>query len=201
MRPFPRVGADGSITVDRGFASSRGARVRALINPLKQRSALVSLVAERYNVWRRQPEAAGGAARAPALARELTLCSAHPDSLYLEQYRLCKRLMADMARLCNARGARLWLMSVPVVRRAAELESFRAIDASFDPAFFDRDLAALADTSGAGFIPLAEPFRAAGTRRGVDLFWSHWNYAGHRVAATELARALAGATVGRGSRP
>jgi hypothetical protein len=188
-RPFPRVESDGSISFDTSFATSGGYRSRALINGLKQRSALVSLVAERYNAWHRAPAPdADGAPR--AISREQSLCTAHPDSTYLRNYALNKRLLAGMAAACAARGAKLWLMSVPVVRGRAEADALRALDPTFDARFFDRDLAALADSSGAGFVPVADRFLAPGRARGEPLFWAHWSYAGHRAAADALVRAL-----------
>ncbi|HEU4365676.1 MAG TPA: SGNH/GDSL hydrolase family protein [Candidatus Krumholzibacteria bacterium] len=191
LRPYASLGADGSIRVDTGFARSAAYRTRVRLNPLKQRSALVSLVAERYNVWRRAPARGGHAGSAGAtITRALSLCTARPDSTFLENYRVNKALLADMARGCAARGVKLWIMAVPPVRDDASTAALRARDPSFDPGFFDCDLAALAEAAGAGFVPLTGRFAAAARAGGEGLFWGHWNYAGHRVAAGALADAL-----------
>ncbi len=189
-RPYPRLQSDGSLVFDMSFRQSRGYRMRALINPVKQRSVLASLLAERYNALRRAP-APTAAVGEPRISRERSLCTAHPDSTYLRQYALNKHLLAEMAAACAARGVTLWLMSVPPVRHPGEEAALRAIDPSFDSAFFDDDLAALADSAGAGFVALAGPFAASGRAGGEPLFWAHWSYAGHRVAADALVGALA----------
>jgi lysophospholipase L1-like esterase len=190
LRPFPSLEPGGLVSIDMGFAHTRAYQSRAIVNGVKQRSALVSLLAERYNAWRRAPPPRARAGER-TISREHSLCTAQPDSVYLRQYAMNKRLLAEMAGACAARGARLWLMSVPVVRGPAEAASLRALDPTFDPGFFDRDLAALADSTGAGFVPLAGRFEASARAGGAPLFWAHWSYAGHRVVADALVEALA----------
>jgi hypothetical protein len=185
LRPFPRVAEDGSVRLDMSFAESRAYRSRVAINPLKQSSALVSLMAERYNAWNLAPPTANR-----AMPRDKSLCTAAADSAFVEYYAMNKRLMTRVASECADRGVNLWLMAVPVVRRAHETAELRALDPTFDPVWFDRDLAALADSIGAGFIPLQERFAAAEEASGEPLFWAHWSYAGHRVAAAALVEAM-----------
>jgi hypothetical protein len=76
------------------------------INPLKQHSALVSLVAERYNMWRQTRTAAGRTADRIGLTNEMRLCTSAPDSVFSAQYGLCKELIARMARRCGQDGVR-----------------------------------------------------------------------------------------------
>lgn len=180
-RPFfHRVRGD-SLVADSSFAGRRDFRLREAISPIKQHSALVSLVTERYNAWRfaRAQRRVEGAA--PALTREQRMCTAHPDSVFVANYALCKLLIARMARECKARGIRFTLASVPLVYEDDAVARLRVADSSFDPGFFDRDLAALADSSGFGFIPMTAEF-AARSRSGGKLQWQHWNYAGHEAA-------------------
>lgn len=193
MRPFPRVAPDGSISFDLAFAASRGYRVRARINPLKQRSALVSLCAERYNLLRHGRSPAVPPPAAGAVAGEQSLCTARPDPRLAAPYGLLKDVLAAMARRCGERGVEFWLMSVPAARSRREVATLQARDATFDPAFFERDLAALADTTGAGLVPLAGRFLAREGEGGEALFWAHFSYAGHRLVAEALVEALGAA--------
>jgi hypothetical protein len=180
-RPFfHRVRGD-SLVADTSFAGRRDFRLREAISPIKQRSALVSLVTERYNAWRfarAQRRVEGGA---PALTREQRMCTAHPDSVFVLNYALCKLLIARMAHECEARGIRFVLTSVPLVYEDDAVARLRAADSSFDPGFFDRNLAAMADSSGFSFRPMTAEF-ASRSRHGLQLQWQHWNYSGHQAA-------------------
>ena len=97
LRPFYRVNERDSLVLDSSFRNTKGYRVRALTNPLKQHSALVSLVAERYNASRAArltTPAANGHEPLSRLQPEQTLMTEHPDSTYLANYALVKRVMA-----------------------------------------------------------------------------------------------------------
>jgi hypothetical protein len=189
---FFRVGRD-SLSLDRSFAGRRGFRIRGWISPLKQHSALVSLLSERYNIWvQNRLRASAAATETGGLTREQRLCTSAPDSMFTENYTTCKALIARMARVCGTRGVPLVVLSVPLVYEREAEAAARSLDASFRIDFFDRDLAALADSSGFVFVPLAEVFAARNRATGARLHWSHWNYAGHREVAAVLARAIAG---------
>ena len=115
------------------------------------------------------------------LTREQGLCTGHADSVIVENYALCKLLIARMAHECAARGIRFELASVPLVYAEEDTGRLHAADPAFDPVFFDRDLAALADSSGFSFHPMTAAF-AVRSRNGVKLQWQHWNYLGHETA-------------------
>jgi len=187
LRPFYRVDDDGSLRLDTTFRDSNAYRNRARLNPLKQHSALVSLVAERYNAWRRTPApAAGGTGR---LTREQSLCTASPDTQFRSNFGLNQRLLTEFARRCAAHDVECVLMSVPLAYEHGEVLACRALDPTFDPGFFDRELGALADTTGATAVALTERFVRWDLAGDGRLQWAHWNYAGHRVVATALVEA------------
>lgn len=193
LRPFYRVNQRDSLVLDSSFRNTKGYRMRVLINPFKQHSALVSLVAERYNASRAARISTPAANRRESLSTlqpEQTLMTAHPDSIYLANYALVKRVIAGMARDCASRGVAFVLTSVPLVYQDTEIAQLRDIDASFDAAYFDRDLAAMADTSGFAFVPLTEAFAARWRKTGEPLHWAHWNYRGHRLVGELLAEAV-----------
>jgi hypothetical protein len=193
LRPFFVVEHD-SLVLDTSFRNSRAFRFREFLSPFKQHSALASLVFERVAAKRARenprtdvPDMVGPAER---FARVHTLMTAHPDSQYAENYALNKRIIAEMARVCAARGVAFMVMSVPVTYQEERIGQLRAFDATFAPDFFDRDLSAMADTCGFRLIPLSERFAARFRASGERLHWAHWNYAGHRVAGTALVEAV-----------
>ena len=194
LRPFYLVGANDSLVLDDSFHRSKGYRLRAWLNPIKERSALVSLVAERYNASRVARSVKNvsrdAAASANQLTRVQTVMTAHPDAGFLSNYGLTKRVWAEMARLCASHGVALVVTSVPVVYRDSEVAELRARDGSFDPSFFDRDLAAMADSSGFAYFPLTSAFSERARSTGKRLDWAHWNYDGHRLVGEALAEAV-----------
>ncbi len=195
LRPFYTVDARDSLVLDTSFARSRGYRVRAFLSPLKQRSALVSLVMDRYNaarVARNVREVARDASTSGrGLTRVQTLMTDRPDAAFLANYIFAKRIVADAARACAARGVAFALASVPVAYEADDVAQLRARDPSVDPDYFDRDLATLADTSAFGFVPLTTAFAERDRAAGKPLHWAHWNYDGHRLVGEALADSLA----------
>ncbi|HXV13789.1 MAG TPA: SGNH/GDSL hydrolase family protein [Candidatus Krumholzibacteria bacterium] len=204
LRPFFAIHHD-SLVLDTSFRTSRAFRFREFLNPLKQHSALISLVVDRVNAKRASdnprvdvPDMVGPTER---FTRMHTLMTAHPDSQYAANYALHKRIVADMARMCAQRGVVFALMSVPAVYQDERVEQLRAVDATFDPSFFERDFSAMADSSDFMVIPLFDRFAERSRATGERLHWAHWNYHGHRVAGTALTGAVAGPAAGPGEAP
>jgi len=202
-RPFFHMTAKDSLCLDTSFALSCNFRMREGINLLKQRSALISLMAERYNAWGQMPaqratrpgNAAAGCAA--DLTKELRMCTASPDSIFAWNYALCKVLIARIESDCVAHGIAFSLAAVPLIYRPEVAQRLRTIDKSFDMGFFDRDLAVLADSTGATYIPLTAAFRSRTVATGRLLHWSHWNYDGHRLLGEILTRTFGGGGAGR----
>jgi hypothetical protein len=192
LRPFYTIDEHDSLRVDTSFRNSKGYRMRAILHPLKQRSALVSLVAERYNVARlaRAAKQSDASTARKTLTREQTLMTKQADATFLANYQLTKRVVAEMTRVLASRGVAFVVMSVPLVYDDAAIAQLRKIDDSWDPKYFDRDLAALADSSEFVFVPLTEAFSEHRRRGGEPLHWAHWNYAGHRLVGRVLAEAV-----------
>ena len=184
-RPFVDLERSGdNVVMDRSFTRRRGFRIRTAINPLKQHSALVSLMAERYNVARLAR--AQRRTEAPArLTRAQSLCTAHPDSVFAKNYALCQALIESMAFECKSKGIRFVLASVPLVYEEAAFNRARTLDVSFEPVYFDRTLGALAESDGFAYVPMTAEF-AFRSLKGVPLQWQHWSYQGHRAAAEIL---------------
>lgn len=154
--------------------------MRERVNFLKQHSALVSLVIERYNAAR-LARAGRGEEHAAGLTRVESLCTAHPDSVFAKNYTLCKRLIEEMAFACRERGVLFELGSVPLVYTDEDVARAMQVDPSFNPAFFDEDLAAFAESNGFAYVAMTAGFGAR-SQAGLTLQWSHWNYQGHQAA-------------------
>lgn len=177
-RPFP----DGSelSTMDKSFVLRRDFRMRERINFLKQHSALVSLVVERYNAAR-LARAQHAVRDAAGWGPELSLCTEHPDAVFARNYTLCKKLIEAMAFACRERGILFELGSVPLVYAPDDVARAKEADPSFNPGYFDEDLAALARAGGFVYVPMTAQF-ALRSLRGEKLQWQHWNYRGHETA-------------------
>lgn len=192
LRPFFRVGADGDLRLDTSFNVTREYRLKRAINAFKQRSALLSLIVERYNVARRAGRV--GTSRPPGDARisgALSLCTDSPDSVFAHNYELNRRLLVESAFYCRRNGMDYLLVCADWVYKAEDIARYRNIDESFDPAWFEDDLARLADSVDAGYLGLQRVFARRYAATGRPLHWAHWNYEGHRVVAEALTGAIA----------
>jgi hypothetical protein len=192
LRPFFTVGEDGALQLDTRFSRTEEFAMRARINGLKQRSALVSLLADRYNMLQLARRSASLAPEdgVETLPGYLTLCTEHPDPAYVSGYAMCKTLIKAMVDTCQSRGIGFLLVCCDVSHRPDETSRWRALDATFDPWFFERDLGAFADSLGIAFLGLQDAFSEAARDGGPDPHWGHWSYRGHRVAAPLVADAV-----------
>ena len=190
LRPFYELTPDGELRLDTSFNTSASYRVRAAINGLKKRSILISLVAERWNLFVRARRLGAQANVGEGLPRHLTLCTSHPDSTYARNYRLNKILIRNMAEYCNRRDASFLLVCGDSVYETEEILRYSAIDATFDPRFFEADLAEYADSIGVEYLGLQTPFAEHARAEGPPLHWGHYSYAGHRVVAKALSEKL-----------
>jgi hypothetical protein len=193
LRPFFLFSEGGEPTLDTSFHRSRSYRIRSILNPWKQRSALISLVVERYHLSRRMrtvrpPVALAGDDR--KIHGPLSVCTASADTALVSSYRLNKILLAEMADLCRREGIAFGLISSSWIYRTEACNEYRSIDPSFDPDFLEEDLGAFADSIGIDFLGLQKPFRRSYEKTGEALDWGHWNYHGHRFVAELLTAKL-----------
>lgn len=191
LRPFFRDD-NGTLVVDRSFSETREFGTKQKINRLKQYSALVSLVAERYNVFakaRRKGDLDENG-EPSSLPRHLTLWTSRPDSVYVENLALCKSILELSALECRARGIDFLLVGQHLTYTDDGINACRSLESSFDPDGLDHDLGAWAQARGIGYLGLQGPFRERHVETGERLHWSHWNYAGHRVVAAALVRSV-----------
>ncbi len=218
LRPFPvTVGVD-DVLLDMGFVHQTSFRLKSLMSPLKNHSALVSLVAEKVALLQQTGPTRGqvtdnqGVAshldRPRGIGGYLSLATDTSDALYHRNYAVTKALIATMIRISAQRKIALLLVAIdtPAYLPLVE-ERLKAIDSTFRFDFFDEDLAQFAAGSGAQFLGLSALFRARYAERGEELHFSrdlpadggivgnlghagHWNYAGHRYVAELLSAKL-----------
>jgi hypothetical protein len=216
MRPFYTEKTDGSLALDVSFNHSREFRLKQWINPLKQHSALMSLLTERFIIFQRvqQAQSIGILGDDPnaehSLKAYLSLATQTPEPRYSANYSLSKRLLREMKDICQRRGIRFMLVNIDLPSYMPEVHAkFKNADPSFDPLFFDRDLQAFSFTEGFDFIGLEETFRKQYLKDekilhfkywdtlGTQGYWEygahtgHWNYAGHQLVADTLTEKIA----------
>jgi hypothetical protein len=219
LRPFPvKVGAD-DVVLDMDFASQTAFRLKSWMSPLKNHSALASLVAEKLaRIQQTRPAAGqatgepGGASRSVGGGRGiggyLSVATDTPDPVYQRNYAVTKAMIAVMIRFCAQRRIPFLLVAIDTPAYLPSVDArLKTIDPSFRFDFFDDDLARFARESGARFLGLSVPFRTRYAARGEALHFSqsrpddggsvgnlghpgHWNYAGHRYVAELLSEKL-----------
>jgi lysophospholipase L1-like esterase len=193
LRPFYRASRDGHLVLDTGFTGRRQYRLKKLLNPLKQRSVLLSFLLEKYNTLRwslRASRAKPAATSSNNIPGFLTLCTATPDPVYAENYRLNKTLISNMAEYCKQRNTEFLLVGINTLFSCDDKAKYEAIDPTFQSDFFDRDLGALADSLQIEYLGLEGPFERYCETTGRSWHWLHWNYEGHRAVADALSRKL-----------
>ena len=189
-RAYFEVGPDGDLTLDTRFNQRRQYRIRKAINGMKQRSAVISLLAERFNLFTRHRRLGAAAEEARGFPRQLRLCTASPDYVYAQNYKLNKRLIREMATWCGDRGVEFLLVCGSSTYEPQDIRAFQELDPSFDADFFERNMAAHADSLGVEYLGLQTLFRAEADSGGRALHWGHLSYRGHRVVAGAVADAV-----------
>ncbi len=217
MRPFYREDPEnGRLILDTDFSRSREFRIKQRVDPLKHHSALVSLLTERFIILQRvrQARQTGLLGDDPDAEKKLkaylSLATSTPEPAYEKSYRLSKRLIEEMQRLCQARGIRFMLVNIDLPWYAPEVErKFKSVDPSFSADFFEKDLRSFAEAKGLLFLDLQDLFRQRYLATGKTLhfkywdtlgtrgYWEygahtgHWNLEGHEAVAEALAGSLA----------
>lgn len=196
MRPFFSMTGNGRLVLDTSFNSSKTYRRKS--HGLKRYSALLSLIGEKRSALRQQGRVDSPASFDAALPGYATLCTQHPDPIYLRNYRLNKTLIEAMAEYCRRRGIRFVLACVDTEAYRPEMErKWARLDPSVNVNFFEDDLARYSRSLGIDFIGLQRPCRrycldmgrSPHWQRWASL-WGHWNYDGHRLVAEILAKKL-----------
>jgi len=186
-RPFFYINQHGELSLDTSFSQTLSYKIKSFINPIKQHSALISLLAERYNVYQQSNRKITWEDKKTIMGA-LTLATAKPSPLFLENYRLNKLLIKRMAEICKDKGIRFLLVVEDINPKIHK--TLKSIDPTYNPDFFEDDMRAFADSIGIEFLGLERAFREVYEKEGKSLHWGHWNYEGHELVAELLTKKL-----------
>ncbi len=106
-RPFYHVSGSGELMLDTNFTEKREFKIKSFINSVKQHSALISFLTERYNAYKKQKRARAKnilkTEDTAALSKEidgyLSLGTSTPDTAYLRNYQLNKILIKGIMKV------------------------------------------------------------------------------------------------------
>jgi hypothetical protein len=195
-RPF--LVPDGcQLQLDASFRNVLSFQIKTFVQTLKRRSVFISFLAERYSLYQIERDIHNrmedNTERSSKLSGDLSLCSSTKDPELEKSYALCKRFFGEMVKVCGEASVQplLLLVCLPneayVTQREQELVQ---IDSSFNPFFFEDDLAALSSTLQIDYLGLQRVFRDEYRRNDLPLQWVHLNYEGHRVAGHALSEKI-----------
>lgn len=197
MRPFYHMAEDGQLVLDTSFTQSKEFKIKSWINPMKQHSAFISLLAERYHIvkamWNQPPVTPPGdqPEKPKAITDYISLCTENPNPIYIDNYKLNKDLINEIAIYCKSRHIPFMLVCTNTMFGPDKDAEYKEMDPSFNAFFFDEDLRGFADSIGVDYLGLQQPFRDSQQKIGTALR-GHWNYAGHRLVSEELSKKLKG---------
>ncbi|MBI5675295.1 MAG: SGNH/GDSL hydrolase family protein [Nitrospirae bacterium] len=191
FRSFYNFDSNGQLILDTSFNKTRSYKIRSLLSPLKQHSALVSLILERYNAYV-SSRAQKVTAPQNSIDGYLSLATKSPAPAFLRSYNLCKLLIKTMADICLEKKIKFMLVTID--NGSTYLPNvegqYKAMDATFNVNFFEDDLSEYAKSLDIEYIGLQRVFRESYQNNSVLLHWGHWNYEGHKLVAEALSDKL-----------
>ncbi len=193
-RPFYNISDNGSLLLDTSFNKTSIFWLKTRISQIKQRSALISLLTERYNYFRKLQNyrnIASPKKSKNSINGYLSLCTATPDPIYVKNYWLNKRLIKEMAEYCKKKKIRFMLVNIPgKCYKPEEIKKYKSMDLTYDENYFDNDLKNFSVSIGIEYLGLEKPFTEYYEKEGNELYWEHWNYLGHRLVAKVLTQKI-----------
>lgn len=209
IRPFFYISPKGKLVLDTSYIKMPEFKIKCMINWFKQHSALISLLCERYNSYklkirrnarlnRIQEDKGKEGLSTQTINGYLSLCTNSPDLKYLNSYSLNKALIKTMAEYCQERQIKFMIVTIDMeAYDPATEKKYIGIDPSFNQNFFEDDMRKYATLINAEYLGLQREFKEMYRKTGVYLhfgqnkeLFGHWNYEGHEVVATVLAKKL-----------
>ncbi len=197
LRPFYNISENKKLILNTDFSITYQFKIKSLINNFKLHSALISLFCYRLNAYLAQKnindkkDISVAEASFNKLDKYLSLCTANPDPIYLENYRLNKLLIKNIVENCNQNKIRLILITINTPAYIPEIEGkYKNIDPSFNAEFFEDELKNYAESLNIDYLGLQRIFSSYYKKTGIRLHWNHWNYEGHKLVAQALAGKL-----------
>lgn len=208
LRPFYNISESGELILDASYVDNPEFKIKCLINSFKQHSALISLLCERYNAYKKQKQFRANFSSRTLVVEEwprklvtencLSLCTDNPNEIYLKNYQLNKILIKTMSEYCKEEGMQFVLVTLDIPAYIPKVESqLTLIDSTFNTNFFEDDLKDFAKSINIEYFGLQRVFRQFFNKTDIYLrwgkdwkSWGHWNYEGHKVVANALADKL-----------
>lgn len=188
-KPVFRPRADGSLQlIGTPIPESPPRPPLAMAQRLRQRSHLWALLAK---AWSPQAPMPGDQIR-----HFYGGLYGSDQTEYRSVWKLTELLLAEFAARCRQHGARFVLIYAPAIVQI-EADDWRAkrdlheLAGEYDLLNPNRQIRELCARHDIGLIDLTSAFAAAAPSQTLYFRDSHWNEAGHRLAAAEVAAALA----------
>lgn len=196
-RPFYSILQNGELILDTSFRETLGFKIKSFADYFKRKSALLSLIAERYTAYKksRRINKRKSTIKENTLSKKiggyLSLCTDNPNIKYIQSYRLNKILIKTMAEYCKEKDIKFMLICLPTQAYIPKTEKeYAAIDSTFDSNYFEDDLKDYAQELNIEYLGLQRIFREYYENTGINLYWGHWNYEGHKIVANALTNKL-----------
>lgn len=197
QRPFFGISEGGELVLDTHFSSTKEFAIRSFVSLFRQYSALITLLSDRYLLYRtliaeRQREK-DRELPAGSLPGHLSLCTSNPERVFSDNYKLTKKLIAAIAEYCKVRGIDFMLVCCDVYYEPHLEKEYKRVDPTFNPNFFEDDLKKYAQSIKIKYLGLQTIFKQAETESSLSYHWrndGHWNYQGHILVAKTLADKL-----------
>lgn len=193
-RPFSSFTANNELQLDTQFNTTSSFKIKSMVDVFKRNSALVSLLAERFLMYKLRRDidrqTMEVAKRAEPLPGYLSLCTSKPDSQYAVSYVHSKTLLEKRQNaallqkqkcFCSVSTPKHTSPNPNVIWHSPTQHSTRCISSN---------LQELSSALQIHYLGLQSIFREAYLQHGPSLHWGHWNYEGHRVVAEALRAKL-----------
>jgi hypothetical protein len=208
LRPFYDVSESGELILDTSFLDEPEFKIKCFLNSFKQHSALISLVCERYNAYKKRKRLKANFTSESLATEEwlreliaescLSLCTDSPNKAYVRNFQLNKTLIKAMSEYCKEEGMEFVLVTLDIQAYVPEVENqLKLVDSTFNSNFFEDHLKDFAESIDIEHLGLQRIFRQSFVDTGVHLHWGkdwkswgHWNYEGHEVVAEALTNKL-----------
>jgi hypothetical protein len=194
IRPFFNISKNGDLILDTSFSETWEFKIKSSIAFLKTNSAIISLIAERYNLYRSKSNEIKGEIANKIFPNKLhgylSLCTSHPDKTFLDNYKLNKRLILQIMAECGReKKIKFMLVCCDVYFPPSIEQEYKQIDSTFNKYFFEDDLQQFSQSAKIEYIGLQRIFSKESTVTGLTFHWptdGHWDYQGHRLVTAAL---------------
>lgn len=138
LRPFYKILDDGELFLDTSFISSKSFKFRVYIQHIKNRSALISLICERWNAYHLNIVKKKKERQRKGLYGVMSLCTNNPNEEYIKSYNLNKYLIKEMVKYCKKNDIQFVLVTLDTSAHLPENEiKYKSVNASFNANFFE----------------------------------------------------------------